>query len=121
MAAVPPGGNVWDIPAPLRPRGVHSDMYRRLTLDAPSPSIVNPRKAMLCHPTDRRILSVRECARLQGVPDTFVFYGPLAAQQQQVANGVPVPLGQAIAQVVRTAIEQWLIRTAGSQQLPTLG
>ncbi len=111
IAAVPPGGNVHDIPAAIRPSGNHSDMYRRLCWDRPSPTIVNPRKAMLIHPEDDRILSVREAARIQDLPDDFVFLGSLNAKQQQVANGVPVRLAQAIAVQVATAIQQWTIRT----------
>lgn len=59
----------------LRPRGVHTDMYRQLRWDAPSPTLVHPRKFMLLHPREERILSVRECARLQDLPDSFVFLG----------------------------------------------
>ncbi len=111
IAAVPPGGNVHDIPAAIRPSGSHSDMYRRLWWDQPSPTIVNPRKAMLIHPEESRILSVREAARIQDLPDDFVFQGSLNAKQQQVANGVPVRLARAIAEQVATAIHQWTIRT----------
>ena len=112
MAQVPPGGNVQNIPPDLRPQGTHSDMYKRLMWDAPSVTIVHPRKALLLHPAEDRILSVRECARLQDVPDDFVFTGSLDAKQQQVANGVPVRLSQAIAATVKAAIQQWTIRTA---------
>ncbi len=110
MRHVPPGGNVWDIPAPLRPKGTHSDLYRRLVWDRPSCTIVHPRKAVLTHPAEDRILSVRECARLQGLPDSFVFHGPLNSRQQQVANGVPVPLGRAVAERVMVALQQALVR-----------
>lgn len=110
MRHVPPGGNVHSIPEALRPKGQHSDMYYRLMGDEPSVTIVNPRKAMLLHPEEDRILSVRECARLQGVDDDFVFYGKLDSKQQQVANGVPVQLAKAVADVVKWAIHQFNIR-----------
>ncbi|WP_429858960.1 DNA cytosine methyltransferase [Brevibacillus reuszeri] len=42
---------------------------------------MNPRKSMLLHPSEDRILSVRECARLFGVPDDFRFIGNLNAKQ----------------------------------------
>lgn len=111
MSYVPEGGNIWDIPEHLRPRSTHSDVYKRLAWDEPSITIVNPRKALLTHPKENRVLSVRECARLQGVPDDFTFHGSLAARQQQVANGVPVSLARAVAEAVKIAIGQFQIRT----------
>ena len=118
MAHVPPGGNVHDIPPELRPKGTHSDMYRRLVWDEPAPTMVHPRKALLTHPLIDRVLSVREVARLQDVPDSFVFYGrSLDARQQQVANGVPIHLATAIANQVAQAIHQWTIRQAHRSNL----
>ncbi|MFB0831525.1 DNA cytosine methyltransferase [Brevibacillus laterosporus] len=104
MSYVPQGGNVFNIPEEFRPKGKHSDLYKRLEWDKPSITIVNPRKATITHPEENRIISVREAARLQGVPDDFIFQGSLSAKQQQVANGVPVNLAYAVAQVIKKAI-----------------
>jgi len=41
------------------------------------------------HPQIPRTLSVRESARLQTFPDSFVFNGPMARQFTQVGNAVP--------------------------------
>jgi len=79
------GGNVKDIPEEIRPKGQHSDMYKRLEWDKPSITIVNPRKAMLLHPTENRILSIRECCRLFSLPDNFIFKGSLSAMQESIA------------------------------------
>lgn len=114
IRSVPAGGNVHDIPEAIRPKGTHSNMYKRLRCDEPSITIVNPRKAMILHPEENRILSVRECARIQGVDDDFIFEGSLNARQQQVANGVPVQLSQAIAEAVRNAILKFNIRNRSS-------
>ena len=51
---------------------------------------------MLIHPTQNRGLSVREAARIQAVPDDFVFQGSIGFQQQQVCNMVPPPLALAV-------------------------
>lgn len=107
MSHVPPGGNIFDIPEAIRPSGQHSDMYKRVELDKPSITIVNPRKACITHPEENRILSVRECARLFDVPDTFEFKGDLGSKQQQIANAVPVRLMRSIMEVVRVAIERY--------------
>jgi DNA (cytosine-5)-methyltransferase 1 len=111
IQSVPPGGNVHDIPLEFRPKGTHSDMYKRIEWEKPSITIVNPRKAMLLHPEEDRILSVRECARIQGLPDDFIFHGALSSRQQQVANGVPFQLAHAIAKVIRQAITKFNIRS----------
>ncbi|MBP1931760.1 DNA cytosine methyltransferase [Ammoniphilus resinae] len=108
--AVPPGGNVHDIPTEIRPKGVHSNQYKRLKWDEPSVTVVNPRKAMLLHPSEDRILSVRECARLQQVPDDFEFLGTLDALQQQVANAVPVGLAYRVAMKIKEAFLQFGLR-----------
>jgi DNA (cytosine-5)-methyltransferase 1 len=108
MSYVPPGGNIFDIPEDIRPKGTHSDVYKRLLWDEPSITIVNPRKAMIIHPEHNRILSVRECARLFDVPDDFVFQGKLGSKQQQIANGVTVRLSQAIASKIKQAFTNLL-------------
>jgi len=41
-----------------------------------------------------RPYSVREYARLQGVPDSFTFAGTRQEQYRQIGNGVPVPMGE---------------------------
>ncbi len=41
------------------------------------------------HPFVPRTMSVRECARLQTFPDSYVFTGPMARQFTQCGNAVP--------------------------------
>ena len=97
---VPPGGNWVNIPAEMmgtytdRER-CHTGIYRRLKVDEPSVVIGNYRKNMLIHPTEHRGLSVREAARLQSIPDGFLFSGSIGFQQQQVGNMVPPLLANA--------------------------
>ena len=72
-------------------------IYLRLDYNAPCGTVVNVRKSMWIHPTLDRAISIREAARLQTFPDSFVFYGSKDKQYQQVGNAVPPIMAKAIA------------------------
>lgn len=78
----------------------HSGIYKRLLPNKPSVVISNYRKNMLIHPWQDRGLSVREAARLQSFPDTFIFRGTIMHIQQQIGNAVPPLLAKAIFQQI---------------------
>ena len=73
-------------------------IYLRLNYDEPSGTVVNVRKSMWVHPTKDRAISVREAARLQTFPDSFVFCGSKDKQYQQVGNAVPPIMAKSIAE-----------------------
>lgn len=52
----------------------------------------------------RRMLTVREAARLQSFPDWFHFTGSRQSQFSQIGNAVPPLLGLAVAKQVRQAL-----------------
>lgn len=56
------------------------------------------------HPEQTRVVSVRECARSQGFPDNFRFYGNIQDKHRQVGNAVPPPLAAAIGMEIRKSI-----------------
>ena len=99
------GGNWRNIPKKLmRAEGkylnldnMHSMIYKRLDPDKPSVTVTNFRKAMLVHPTQNRLLSVREAARMQTFPDYYEFEGGMNSMQQQVSDAVPVKLARSVA------------------------
>jgi DNA (cytosine-5)-methyltransferase 1 len=72
-------------------------IYLRLDYDQPSGTVVNVRKSMWVHPELDRAVSVREAARLQTFPDSFIFCGTKDKQYQQVGNAVPPIMAKAIA------------------------
>jgi len=49
------------------------------------------------HPFAPRTMTVRECARIQTFPDSYVFTGPIARQFTQVGNAVPPVLAYQMA------------------------
>ena len=81
-------------------------IYLRLKYDEPSGTVVNVRKSMWVHPTENRAISVREAARLQTFPDSFIFYGTKDKQYQQVGNAVPPIMAKAIAKNLATQLKK---------------
>ncbi len=56
------------------------------------------------HPDQDRLVSVRECARSQGFPDSYRFYGNVLDKHRQVGNAVAPPMGYYIGLEVRKAM-----------------
>lgn len=97
-----PGQNFHDLDKSIidtyaDPSRTQNSIYKRLDFKEPSPTVTNVRKSMWIHPTINRAISVREAARLQTFPDSFIFKGTKDAQYQQVGNAVPPIMAKAIA------------------------
>lgn len=78
-----------------------SDVYGRLFWDKPAITITktsrNPACGRFCHPEEDRGLTLREVARLQSFPDSFIFEGGSSDRYEQVGEAVPPLLSMAIA------------------------
>jgi len=103
--ALEEGGNFHTLPDYLKStysdgKRTQSTIYLKLKYDEPSGTVVNVRKSMWVHPALSRALSVREAARLQTFPDSYVFKGTKDSQYQQVGNAVPPILANAIAKQI---------------------
>lgn len=103
--ALEEGGNFHTLPDHLKNtysdgKRTQSTIYLKLKYDEPSGTVVNVRKSMWVHPALSRTLSVREAARLQTFPDSYVFTGTKDSQYQQVGNAVPPILADAIARQI---------------------
>lgn len=81
-------------------------IYLRLLYDEPCGTVVNVRKSMWIHPTHDRALSIREAARLQTFPDSFIFCGTKDKQYQQVGNAVPPIMAKAIAEKLYSTLNK---------------
>ena len=102
---IPQGGNWSNIPERLMENYTdrtrcHGGIYHRLKENDASVVIGNYRKNMLIHPIQNRGLSVREAARLQSFPDSYIFQGNLTEQQQQVGDAVPPKLAEAVFRTI---------------------
>lgn len=103
---IPQGGSWRDIPHDLLPEGLkrarrsdHTKRYGRLHPDALCSTVLtkcDPHWGSFFHPTQNRVISVREAARIQSFPDTYLFSGSITQQYEQVGNAVPPLLGKAI-------------------------
>lgn len=87
------------------PSRTQNTIYQRLKYNTQCGTVVNVRKSMWIHPKINRAVSIREAARLQSFPDSYIFKGTKDAQYQQVGNAVPPLLGKAIANKVLELLE----------------
>jgi len=60
------------------------------------------------HPEYNRRMSVREVARIQSFPDSFLFLGSTSACYRQIGNAVPVLMAYNIAKIFPIKIEDFL-------------
>lgn len=110
---IPEGGNWRSLPDAERETfhpGTHSNKFRRLSMDEACISLVSGWKTPVAHPRLNRGLSVREHARVMGLPDRFSLRGSRTAKQLQLANAVCVHPWYHVFMAVRQAIEQHAIR-----------
>ena len=111
---IPQGGSWRDIPFDLLPAGLkrarrsdHTKRYGRLHPDALCSTVLtkcDPHWGSFFHPTQDRIISVREAARIQSFPDSYTFSGTITQQYEQVGNAVPPLLGRAIGNEIARLI-----------------
>lgn len=116
MQHIPQGGSWRDIPFDLLPAGLqrarrsdHTKRYGRLHPDALCSTILtkcDPHWGSFFHPTQDRVISVREAARIQSFPDDYKFTGSITQQYEQIGNAVPPLLGQAIGNVIAKLIKE---------------
>jgi DNA (cytosine-5)-methyltransferase 1 len=107
---IPQGGSWRDIPFDLLPAGLqrarrsdHTKRYGRLHPGALCSTVLtkcDPHWGSFFHPTQDRVVSVREAARIQSFPDHYAFTGSITQQYEQIGNAVPPLLGKAIGDVI---------------------
>ncbi len=87
----------------------HKDVYGRIDPSKPGPTMttacINPSKGRFVHPTEHHGITVRQAARMQTFPESFIFEGGLIAAGQQVGNAVPVKLGHALIKHIKPLLK----------------
>ena len=96
IALVPDGGNYKDLPKRLQNTRRVNIAWTRMASYLPSFTIDAGHNHHF-HYKANRVPTVRECARIQSFPDTFVFLGNKTSQYRQVGNAVPPLLAEVLA------------------------
>lgn len=127
-AMVPEGGSWKNIPYEKLPERLKKisdnieryrwpNFYRRFHRDEVAGTITaafKPENAGVWHPTESRIFSVREIARIQTFPDWFRFDGRhIKSKYQQIGNAVPPRLAYEIALQIKKVLDGENLRSNG--------
>ena len=85
---------------PSEKRGGSPSGLKRLIYDEPALTITGSATSEFVHPTQDRMLTIRECARIQSFPDNFRFFGTDNQQMQQIGNAIPPLFANLIAEQI---------------------
>ena len=104
LRLIPPNKGREVLPPEHLTKSIYSGTWSRMVKDDISVTITTrfdtPSSGRFTHPFLNRAITVREAARIQSFPDTFVFHGNKTSQMKQVGNAVPPLLAKAIAEVI---------------------
>ena len=110
LKLIPPNMGKEVLPPEHRTKSIYSGTWSRMLKDDVSVTITTrfdtPSSGRFTHPFLDRAITVREAARIQSFPDSFVFYGNKGSQMKQVGNAVPPLLAKAIADVIMSDIQE---------------
>ncbi|KAL6647284.1 hypothetical protein ACP70R_014721 [Stipagrostis hirtigluma subsp. patula] len=100
----------WCLPNTAKRHNQWKGLYGRLDWEGNFPtSVTDPQpmgKVGMCfHPEQDRIITVRECARSQGFPDSYQFAGNIQSKHRQIGNAVPPPLAYALGRKLKEAVD----------------
>jgi DNA (cytosine-5)-methyltransferase 1 len=86
----------------------HFDAYGRMAWNTPSPTITTKfdsfSRGKFGHPELDRNITLREGARLQSFPDSFIFWGNKSEIATQIGNAVPPILAKALGERIRECL-----------------
>ena len=97
LAKVPEGKSLYD---------KYSDSWKKCPWNEASCTIKENHGGVNIHPIEPRVITVREMARLQSFPDSFIFKGTKSKQMVQIGNAVPPLLAKAIALSIKQTLKK---------------
>jgi len=100
ISIVPDGGNYKDLPDSLKNSRKVNIAWTRLNSKKPSFTIDTGHRHHF-HYKYNRVPTVRESARIQSFPDSFIFSGTKTNQYVQVGNAVPPLMAREIAKAIK--------------------
>ena len=110
LALIPQNAGKEVLPAEHRTKSIYSGTWTRMRKNEVSVTITTrfdtPSSGKFTHPVLDRAITVREAARIQSFPDSFVFLGKKFSQMKQVGNAVPPLLATAIADTIMKDIKK---------------
>lgn len=110
LSLIPSNGNRDALPEKHLTKSIYSGTWSRMKVNEPSVTITTrfdtPSSGQFTHPYLNRAVTVREAARIQSFPDTFIFYGNKSSQMKQVGNAVPPLMAEKIAKVIMEDIKE---------------
>uniref|UniRef100_A0A3Q1C2H1 DNA (cytosine-5)-methyltransferase n=1 Tax=Amphiprion ocellaris TaxID=80972 RepID=A0A3Q1C2H1_AMPOC len=112
----------WCLPHTGNRHNHWAGLYGRLEWDGFfSTTVTNPepmgKQGRVLHAEQHRVVSVRECARSQGFPDTYRFFGNILDKHRQVGNAVPPPLSRAIGLEIKKCVMERMKEEQASVKL----
>lgn len=84
----------------------YSDSWKKCPWNEASCTIKENHGGVNIHPKLPRVLTVRECARIQSFPDDFLFKGTKSKQLVQIGNAVPPNLSKAVGLAILKSYEE---------------
>ena len=105
LSLIPPNCGKEMLPDEHLTKSIYRGTWSRMVRDDISVTITTrfdtPSSGRFTHPYLNRAITVREAARIQSFPDSFIFTGTKGSQMKQVGNAVPPRLANAIASVIK--------------------
>jgi DNA (cytosine-5)-methyltransferase 1 len=105
MSFIKDGGDRNDIPSEIKPLSGDIRKYIKYDSNKPSHTVTGDMRKIF-HYSQNRVLTVRECARIQSFPDDFIFQGTKSKQLVQIGNAVPPNLSKAVGLAILKSFEE---------------
>lgn len=104
LEMIPPNSGKEVLPKEQLTKSIFSGTWTRMRKEEISVTITTrfdtPSSGKFTHPFLNRAITVREAARIQSFPDSFIFTGNKTSQMKQVGNAVPPLLAKSIASII---------------------